>query len=189
MTGEDLRNLRSTDFRAVLGLFGISGLYLSSFFMTVHDFPSGKPLRGWDAFYLATLSLCESPPLSAYHLTRWLVGWLPNPALWVGIVLLALGRWRIAALAGFLGLVGALSWGAGFPLLGANFSEFREGYYCWLSSMAALAGFGLWLTWRSPRPRMDLNLEGSPGAFQVPREEHVTSAEHLYRVTGARERH
>ena len=71
------------------------------------------------------------------------VSWLANPALWVGLVMLILGRWRAASIAGIVALfIGFLlkmieiHVGSG----GQTTYHLLTGYCVWLASMVLLAG-------------------------------------------------
>jgi hypothetical protein len=62
------------------------------------------------------------------------LSWLANPVLWVGLILLAKGRWHGAAR---VGLVAALL--ASIPLLTQDYHHgLRIGYFAWLASMILL---------------------------------------------------
>jgi hypothetical protein len=103
---------------------------------------------GYDAFELGRRIWFHFEP---DDIDCWLVGaaWLANPATWLTIILVALGRWRPAFIAGVFSLSLALivlPWCyptvAGLP-----------GYWAWIASPSLLvAAAALELTRNWPRP-------------------------------------
>jgi hypothetical protein len=80
----------------------------------------------------------------------WVLGapWLANPAIWLGVVFLAAGSWRLAMVTGGSGLVLALLVISQYSQVGAD-----VGYWAWAGSAAILFCGGLvhMVAYRSPR--------------------------------------
>ena len=121
----------------------VAATYGTAFFLPVLGvFPDY--MTGWDAFRAMA-------PHNAWDDRSWfnargrlqaLVMWLANPLLWVGMVLLALGRSSSAAALGLLALPAGLSAAFNIDTGGFHFHELHAGYYCWLASMAFLTAAG-----------------------------------------------
>lgn len=123
----------------------VVGLYAMSFFLPVtRGFIN---LRGWEAILVVAGALfTPSIPTRGVDDADWILtflGYLPNPLVWIGIVLLVLGQWRLAAVAGAIALAFGIIWM--FDVGGGKLdvSHSHVGYYCWLASMAALAAAGM----------------------------------------------
>lgn len=125
-----------------------AALYGTSFFLPTLVVLS-DPIYGWGAFWIVTLLPWDNPPLPTGELIQTLVWWLPNPLLWIGIVFLAIGQGRRAAVLGLLALPAGLSCAFDADTFRFRFHEFQAGYYCWLASMALLTAAG---AWRGLRP-------------------------------------
>lgn len=130
------------DWVTVIGLLLVVALYSISFFLTAVEVFG--PIAGWEAFLIVAGRPFESPRPEMTDLIWIAMYWLPNPSLWVGTVLLALGRGRAAAVAGLTGVIGGLACGFILDRPAIDFRAFREGYYCWVASLALLAGLGIW---------------------------------------------
>jgi hypothetical protein len=128
----------------LVGAALVVGLYVLSLFLPV--LADLKDFNGAEAFVAVLRTVIGlDVPREGYWIPMFL-GFLANPYLAIGVVLLALGWPREAAGFGFLALGLGLIWPfllteRGIPdptLLGA-------GYYCWLGSMILLTGCGLTL--------------------------------------------
>src|SRR5713226_9205642 len=86
-------------------------LYCISFFLPAIQILRAHAESGWEAFLVVPKRLLESPPLQNWELLIVLLWWLPNPAFWIGIILLATQRWRAASIAGIIGLGGVVACG------------------------------------------------------------------------------
>ncbi|WP_406694884.1 hypothetical protein V5E97_27960 [Singulisphaera sp. Ch08] len=88
---------------------------------------------GYMAFLFAFEALTRCFSGSA-HVERgsWLLGlsWLANPAAWVGILLLGMGAWRLATVAGELAIL--------LALCAVSVGGFIPSYYLWVASMAVV---------------------------------------------------
>src|SRR5437773_839108 len=99
----------SRDYLAWSAVLLSCALYVISFFV-----PADEVLRshaGWEAFVIVPQCLVELRPAEPIGLLIVLLWWLPNPALWIGVVFVAIRRWRAAAAIGILGLVGVVACG------------------------------------------------------------------------------
>lgn len=97
--------------------------------------PAYLDLDGHEAFAAAAHAGLDA--WSNGEVGQELLGWLPNPFLWVGVVLLLGGQGQAAALAGLTALLGASSW--------LSLADLLPGYYVWLGSMGLLLAGGVWL--------------------------------------------
>ncbi len=118
-------------------------VYIVSFFLPAVAVFS-DPIAGWQAYLFVTLAPWDAKQMPLRELVLWLVYWLPNPLLWVGIFFLARGRPGGAAWLGLVALAAGLGCTFDADQLRFNFSDCRVGYYCWLASMALVAGAGGW---------------------------------------------
>jgi hypothetical protein len=76
-----------------------------------------------------------------------LVGWVANPLLWIGLVLLWLGRRGPAAIIGIFSLVAAGGWYVLDAVLGIDggcVSSVEPEFYVWMSSLVLFTLLGLW---------------------------------------------
>jgi len=86
-------------------------------------------LYGYEVFgQLAIGVICPSP--------TWV--WFANPALWIGVILLATGKWRIAWIAGCFALLLGI-WAGGYIIYHGRDMHLYIGYYIWLGSIGLLA--------------------------------------------------
>src|SRR5437660_10174412 len=85
-------------------------LYIISFFLPAVQVLKSHAHSGWEAF-LIVKRFIESPPLETIGLFLVPLWWLPNAALWAGVILVAIRRWRGAAAVGLLGLIGVAACG------------------------------------------------------------------------------
>ena len=116
----------------------VAAMYILSLVLPAVDLgPNDPPVpsgvaRGWSIGVLGGLMLFLGP-LQMFPV-------LANPMLWIGWVLLVIGRGRGAMVAGLIGiLLAAGSWLQSIVLL--------AGFYVWFGSMIALAVAGL-MRWR-----------------------------------------
>lgn len=120
----------------------VLGLYLVAFVLPVfHDRgilanrlavqPNGS-VSGWQAF---VIGLVVKP-----------LGWVANPAIWLGVFFLARRKPRVAASLGVLAIVLGLMYLellVGHSLLSPH--SYSVGYFCWLASAMLLTAAGLGL--------------------------------------------
>src|SRR5262249_17910819 len=120
--------------------------YATAFFLPVHALGLGNKdyiFYGWEAYQAVGPHASWNRPFGWERILSW-VQWLPNPLMWVGIVLLALWRGLSAAGVGLLALAAGVSCAFEFETFRFYFHEYREGYYCWLASMVLLTVAGAW---------------------------------------------
>jgi hypothetical protein len=134
------RNINRSDL--LCALFA-AALYGTAFFLRVMVL-FNDPLYGWEAYQAVAPRPWAEQPYSLPDDLQAIVWWLPNPLMWVGIALLAIGRPGSAAFTGLLALAGALSVAFDTDALRFDFKDLREGYYCWLGSMAFVTMAGAW---------------------------------------------
>src|SRR6516164_5890203 len=116
---------------------------------------SSTPCPGYYAFELGTRALLDFVPAD---IDCWLVGaaWFSNPATWLTIILVAIGRWRAGFIAGVLSLVLGLAVLPRYYLMIAGL----PGYWAWIASPTLLAAAGaLELTRTMRRPGESLAWE------------------------------
>ena len=82
-------------------------------------------------------------------LTGWMdypFGWLANPLIWVGVILLACGRPGFAAGCGLLAIGPVVQWSLEWDRQGLS-HMLRAGYYLWVSSVGVLVAgsAGVWV--------------------------------------------
>jgi hypothetical protein len=106
---------------------------------------------GWQAS-LAPLQLCIEALRGGQVDWHIVVGWLPNPLLWLGVAWLIVGQRHSvrqagigAGLAGLAALACASLW---FFDRGKS-DDLAVGYYVWVTSMALLSGAGFWMATKS----------------------------------------
>jgi hypothetical protein len=119
-------------------------LYLLSFFLPAIQVLKSRAEYGWEAFLIIQGVLEPNPLAATIDLLVILLWWLPNPALWAGIVLLAARRWRAAAAVGTIGPVGFVACGFDPDHLVFEFRQFRVGYYCWGASVLLITAAAMW---------------------------------------------
>jgi hypothetical protein len=126
-TAQVEKDVERSRFRHV-GVGLVVASYLVSFVLPAARFES--PIMGWEAFADALL------------LWWWvgLLGWLPNPLLWLGVFWLLDDHPGRAAFAGLAGLLCGLVWVMFLP----HEITLLAGYYLWLESMCLLAVVGTW---------------------------------------------
>lgn len=125
-----------------LGFGLVVGLYALSFFLPAYC--GLLNLVGYEAFAMVFMGLFENPiEITTPDCLLSILGFLPNPLLWIGILLLARKRWRSATAAGALALGLGLVWIVDPDQKMVDLQGLHVGYYCWLASMAALLGTGL----------------------------------------------
>jgi hypothetical protein len=93
----------------------------------------GTTSAGESAFELGWSAWTKWTPA---ELDWWIIAaaWLANPAIWIGILAVLLGRWRLGALAGACGLAFCL-----LPLTRfAQVVGVHVGYWAWVSSAAVV---------------------------------------------------
>src|SRR5262245_17097482 len=112
---------------AVCCAAAVAALYATSFFLPV-CLVLNDTISGWQAYLAVSPHRAWEAPLQPTEVFQLLVWWLPNPLMWVGIVLLALGRGLSAACTGLLALSAGLSVAFDFDTFRFDFREFREGY-------------------------------------------------------------
>ncbi|MGH7202255.1 MAG: hypothetical protein ACREJB_16745 [Planctomycetaceae bacterium] len=129
---------------ATLLLYGVS---LSLPAIAVNGRSGAAPVPGYEAVIAGVFALVMlfQPAV------------LANPAIWTGLVLLACGRWRSAAVAGALAVVLTLSalliYDPAAPPQGGGADspsthppriiQLLPGYYCWVASAAILTAAGV----------------------------------------------
>jgi hypothetical protein len=80
----------------------------------------------------------------------WTLVWLANPALWIGVVLLATAKWRRAWIAGCIGsTLGILA--GGFIVSHGRDMHLYVGYYVWLGSIGLLSFSNKVLSFATPQ--------------------------------------
>lgn len=114
----------------------IGAVYAVSFFLPVLG-PDEESSPGFVAFLLPLVAWTVGD--EGAMLILGLPAWLANPLMWVGMALLASGKWKAATAAGLvaviLGLTALPAW-----LSSGDFP--RMGYVLWVLSIAALAVTG-----------------------------------------------
>lgn len=132
-------------------------------------FPGKKmDIPGWWAFIFAATGggYFQSGIAGEARTFEWLllVGWLPNPLLWIGLASLWRTRYGWAATCGWLSALVALMWVAHVewtPLTDSRHhigpittSNVKIGYWLWVSACALLATSGsACLVWKRVRQR------------------------------------
>jgi hypothetical protein len=120
----------------------VAVLYAASFFLPVY-FTMPMPTSVWKRIAGGPFGL---PHPGFENVLRW----SPNPLLWIGIPLLALGRSRQAAteasVLGVLASINALLW-----LCDSWPGDLGPGYRAWVSSAVLLAVLGAWHANRAAR--------------------------------------
>src|SRR5262245_62165263 len=120
----------------------VAAAYATAFFLPVHS----NRRTGWDIYRVVAAHAVWGDNSYFRGTTRLqaLIWWAPNPLLWVGTVLLAIGRTSGATALGLLALPASLSVAFNIDVGHFRFDpysrlrELRAGYYCWLASMAFL---------------------------------------------------
>jgi hypothetical protein len=132
----------------------IVGLYIVSHLLPAfRDDMDGAVYSGWTASFDAIQGSWDLFRLT--NEVEWvvLIGWLPNPLLWLGVTSLIIGRWRqtkltgiVAGFAGVTGLICGLTWVCkpfwnlwALEPLGVTF---LPGYYVWLACLVTLGVVG-----------------------------------------------
>ena len=72
-------------------------------------------------------------------------GWLANPLLWAGVILLACGRSGAATVCGLLAVVPVTQWSLAWDRQGL-WPALAAGYYLWIASAGLLATSGPFLS-------------------------------------------
>lgn len=110
---------------ARIGLPVIFAVYVMSFLLPVTDAGEPQAMCGFQAFYLALVSVIYWPM------------WLANPVFWFGCFAIAQRRWSTARNCGFVAFAFAISevWLWDDPP--------ELGYYAWSGSMLGLALLGI----------------------------------------------
>ena len=116
------------------------GLLVASVYAASFAMPAYLDLNGHEAFAAASRAGLDA--WSNGEIGQELIGWLPNPLLWAGVVLLLGGRGLAAALAGVAAVATASCW--------LGLAELLPGYYVWLGSMGLLLAGGAWLATATP---------------------------------------
>jgi hypothetical protein len=105
----------------------IAGVYGTSFFLPVY-----LDLDGWEAFVSAGRLFARA--VDTAELGHDLIGWAPNPLLWIGAGCLLARRDAAALALALAATAAACTW---LELTGLS-----TGYYVWLTSMGLLAAAG-----------------------------------------------